>query len=408
MLKRILKIVFSAAAITLTPALASISAADAQRTADFIKLYTVQPVGFRGQLVTTGFTIGKVLHTADGGQVFGFDVNQRGNDGLLGSAKDVGTQGHVQASVETFNQTTAKITKVIVSTRTMDDWVTAGIVGNDVGLILHEHVVNNHNFRSFRTINPVTSQMFTGVWTPPNGANFLLQQVAENQATRKSAILGSDLMDNPIVFSSDVAANTLGPVFHLDPNHFGGADSPQLAQDYIHNQAVIATSPDAGAVGGSVPLIAMVNLSTGATRQFNGVRIPPFNSGYVNGLGVDSATRVACTTTELDADVEFYDLAHETPIMVAGLPGANNNQFNSGTAVVSDPIHKLFLVVQANGTIGPRGDSVIDIYNEGGTLVKSIIGFKAWSVTPGLAINPGRRMGFIQGPTPDALTQFTY
>ena len=208
-------------------------------------------------------------------------------------------------------------------------------------------------------------------------------------------------------FSSNIAANTFGPVIKLDPNHFGLGDGPQLAEDTVSTHAVIATSPDGGRVGGQVPLIAIVDLATGNITQFNGVSIPPFFSGYVNGLGVDSATGIACTSTELDAMVEFYKLPDGSGFAV-GLPGANGNQFYSGEAVVNDPIHKLFLVVQPNGSVGPQGDSVIDVFNERGRLIKSIIGFKAFSVTPQLQINPNTRTGFVSGPTDDAITLFTY
>ena len=406
MLTRACKTLFGAVILALAPALISTPALAAQPSGDAIRLYTLQPVGFGGRLVVTGFGVGKVLHTADGGQVFGFDVDQNGNDGLLGSARTI-SGGHVVASVETFDQATAQIVKVVVATRTMDDWVTEGIFGNDVGLVLHEHVVNNHVTRSFHTLNPVTLNMFTGLWTPPNESNFLIQQVAVNQTTPTAAVLGYDFSGNPMVFSSNIAANTFGPVFHLDPNHFGGGDQPQLAEDTVHNLAVLATSPDGGAVGGQEPLIATVNLATGRMKQFNGVIIQPFHSGYVNGLGVDSATHIACTSTELDANVEFYDLVHQTGFAV-GLPGANGNQLASGEAVLSDPIHKLFLVAQPNGSVGPAGDSVIDIFDEKGNLVKSITGFKAFGVTPGFAVNPAKRIGYIMGPASDALTQFTY
>jgi len=371
-----------------------------------ISLLTLRPSGPHGSLVLAGESVGKVLHTADGGQVFGFDVDQDGTDGLLASAKTI-SQGQVLASVETFDQTTAKITAVVVSTQTMDDFVTEGIGGHDVGLVLHEHVVNNRNIRSFHILAPVSGDRFTGKWTPPNGSNFLLQRLAENQSTNTSAILATDLVGDPFVFSSNVSANTFGPVFALDPNHFGDQDQPQLAQEIAHNRAVLATSPDAGAVGGQEPLIATVNLFTGTMTQFNGVNIPPFHSGFVNGLAVDSSTGIACTTTELDADVEFYDLARETGFFV-GLPGANGAQGFTGEAVAADPIHHLFVVAQPNGSVGPPGDSVIDIFDESGNLVKSITGFKAFGVTPGLAIDPRTRVGFIDGPSADALTRFTY
>jgi hypothetical protein len=396
---------FIASALALFPAMASALPSIAPPKTDFVRLYTLEPTGFGGGMAVTESRIGKVLHTADGGQVFGFDVAQGGTDGLLAEAHDI--PSGVAASVETFDQTTAKITKTVAMTHSMDDFVVFGISAGDVGLVEHEHVVNNQVHRTWHLLDPVTRGSFNGRWTPPHPGDFLLQQVAENQATQTTAIFGIDFTGRPMVFSSNIAANTFGPVFHIDGGEFGLGDGPQLAVDTVHGRAVIATSPDGGAVGGHVPVIAMIDLTTGAMTQFNGVSIPPFFSGYVNGFAVDSATGIACTTTELDANVEFYDLSDGSGFNV-GLPGAGNNQGLAGEAVVSDPIHKLFLVVQPNGSVGPPGDSVIDVFNEKGRLVKSITGFKAWSVTPGIAINPQARMGFIMGPTPDALTQFKY
>ena len=395
------------AAWALLTVLGTSAASHANQPTQFVRLYTMQPVGFGGRMMFTGFATGKVLHTADGGQIFGFDLNQNGNDGLLASARTISPNGQVAASVETWDQTTMKITKTIVMTRTMDDFVTEGIFANDVGLVLHEPVVHNHNHRSFHLLKPVAGNKFNGVWTPPNSANFLLDQIAVNQTTTTAAAFGEDLAGSPLLFSSNIAANTFGPVFHLNPNHFSLADGPKVAEDIVNNDAVIATSPDAGAVGGQVPLIAIIDLATGKMRSFNGVMIPPFNSGYVNGFAVDSATGIGCTSTELDANIEFYNLKDGSGFNVF-LPGANGGQFFSGEAVLNDPIHKLFLIAQPNGSVGPQGDSVIYVYNERGTLIKSIVGFKAWGVTPGMAINPTKRTVYIQGPTDSALTQFTY
>src|SRR5277367_3519774 len=50
--------------------------------------------------------LGKVLTTKDGGQIFGFDIDQNGDDGVLASAVVGGTA----VSVETFDQDTGKIT----------------------------------------------------------------------------------------------------------------------------------------------------------------------------------------------------------------------------------------------------------------------------------------------------------
>ena len=374
--------------------------------AGYVRLSIYQP-SFGGQLVFAGFKIGKVLHTADGGQVFGFDVNHAGDDGLLASAQTVSASGQVLSSVETFSQSSATITKVLVTKLSMDDYVAEGIFAGDTGLVLHEHVISLfHIKRTFHILNPVSGQSFTTFWTPPV-ASLLVNQIAEDQSTGSVAVFGTQ-NDNPIVFSSNVGANKFGPILSLDPNLYGGGNGPQLGEDEAHHLAVIALSPDGGAVGGSVPLMTTINLNSGKMTQFNGFRVPPFNSGFVNGLAVDGATDIACTTTELDADVEFYSVIKGSFVNIAELPGSNNQQFFSGEAVVNDPIHKLFLVAQPNGSVGPAGDSVIDVFDETGKLVKSIKGFKAFGVTPGLTVNPATRMGFISGPTPDALTQFTY
>jgi len=393
-----------ACTLALFPISATASPPRVQHAPTEVRLVTLEPIGFAGRMLITDSRIGKVLHTANGGQVFGFDVDQNGADGILAEAHDIPTG--VAASVETFDQVTATITHTVVSTHSMDDFLAFGIAASDVGLVEREHVANNRVRRTWHVLNPVTGGSFTGTWTPPHANDFLLQQLATNQVTQTSAVFGIDFTGRPMVFGTDVAANTFGPVIRLDPDKFSLGDQPQLAQDTVHDLAVIATSPDGGRVGGSVPLIQMVDLATGAKSQFNGVSIPPFFSGYVNGFAVDSATGIACTSTELDADVEFYTLSDGSGFAV-GLPGANGNQFNSGEAVVNDPIHKLFLVVQPNGTVGPPG-SAIDVFNEKGRLIKSVTGFQAFGVTPQIAINPAARTGFIMGPTPDALTQFKY
>ena len=47
--------------------------------------------------------LGKVLTTADGGQIFGFDINQVGRDGVLATAQTVGPSDYL-VSMETFDQ----------------------------------------------------------------------------------------------------------------------------------------------------------------------------------------------------------------------------------------------------------------------------------------------------------------
>ena len=83
--------------------------------------------------VRGGGSLGPVLTTSDGGQIFGFDIDQNGNDGVLTSAS------YTEISVQTFDETTGKIAKTIgsiegkkvakatttsttVSSRTTSDW----------------------------------------------------------------------------------------------------------------------------------------------------------------------------------------------------------------------------------------------------------------------------------------------
>ncbi|HEY5095004.1 MAG TPA: hypothetical protein VII69_07820 [Candidatus Eremiobacteraceae bacterium] len=350
--------------------------------------------------------LGPVVTTEDGGQIFGFDIDAHGNDGVLSSSQDM-PNGDVLSSVETFNQTTGKIVKKVLVRRNQTDFVTVGIFANDVGLVNHEL---DHGVREYGVMDPVKRNAFTRRWTPPVNPIEVLER-ADNQETTTSVLYAIELFnqDVPDLIVSDVASNTFSRIIHLDPNTFGLNDGPRIAQDTANNKAVIATSPDGGTVGGSVPLIATINLANGKMKSFNGVVTGLFHSGFVNGLAVDSTTGIACTTTELDADVEFYDLAHGTGHFVS-LPNAGGNQAETGAAVVSDSIHHLFLVAQPNSSIS--SGSTIYVYRENGDLLESINGFSfsnAFSVIAArIALNPSKRIGFVNGPDITQLQGFSY
>jgi hypothetical protein len=256
-------------------------------------------------------------------------------------------------------------------------------------------------------MDPVTAHRFTGPWTPPI-KDFDVLQNADNQSTTTSVVYGIDLkhQDKPALVVSNLAGGG-SKLIRLDPNTFR-VGLAQLAQDKATNQAVLAASE--GAVGGPPPINALVNLSTGRITQWNGLNNGPYGSGFVKGLAVDSGTGIACTTTELNAQVEFYDLAKKTGIAVQ-LPGTGDaDQYNSGAAVANDPIHKLFLV--ADPVFAPTGGSAIVVYNEHGELVESIPGFNfsnRYAVIPiRVAVNPELRMGWVDGPGINEIQQFFY
>src|SRR5208283_798973 len=117
-----------------------------------------------------------LVHSQFGGQIFGFDIDQNGTEGLLSEAKTF-SNGNVLAAVETFDQTTGKILKVVALTPPIypdDDFITLGVVVNSVGLVEHEHVQRGFVVqRTFNILNPLDSNSFTGSWTPPIGTQHI-------------------------------------------------------------------------------------------------------------------------------------------------------------------------------------------------------------------------------------------
>jgi len=379
----------AAACVTLVPLLA-LSASAAERHAPGTRRAALAP-GKLGPLLTVG---------TSAGAIFGFDVDQHGTDGLLA----YGALGDAQ--LDTFDQRTGKITKVVAELHSQNDYVANGIFAGDVGLA-DEELSGSHGITpDYQVLDPVSGGAITGSWTPPIERERVLGW-AENQTTTTSLLFAIELNggDAPDVLVSNVPANTFSRVIHLDPNAFALGAQPQLAQDWVLGDAVLATSPDFGRVGGTAPLIETIDVTTGKIRKFNGFNNGPFGAGFVNGLAVDSNTHVACTTTELNSNVEFYDLKNETGITVS-LPNTTpGDQINSGWSVAADPLHKLFLVTQPFDSVTGNG-SAIYAYDETGHLVEQIHGF-SFSF-PSLALHPAQRSGYVSGPALNQLQEFSY
>jgi hypothetical protein len=344
-----------------------------------------------------------IVKSKFGGQIFGFDIDQNGSEGVLTEAKTL-PNGNIQAAVETFDQTTGKILNVITQTKTQDDFLTLGVVGKSVGLIEHEHVVSLLNVqRSFDVLNPLSGNKITGAWKPPIGKGFLIEAVSRNQGGTTNAVFASGPNFNPVVFSSNVAANTFGKQFTLTNQNFTFGVPPVLAYDTATNQAVLAQ--DFGGVT-NVPEIGTVNLSTGATTTFTGVGF-----GFVNGIAIDAADGIVCTTTEIDFSIEFYNLATQSGFTVI-LPGASNQIF-SGADVEFDPVNKLFLIAQPVSSTSPSGSS-IQVFDPQGTFIESINGFSFSNagnvVAAHIALKPSNRTGFVDGPSAGVteIQSFTY
>lgn len=338
--------------------------------------------------------LGAVLTSKDGNQIFGFDINSFGDDGVLATA----------TSVETFDQNTGKIVRSFGKNLGPDsDYVANGIGAGDVGLIEIEKVPQGQQYprRHYKVMNPVAGNKFTGDWTPPI-KGLIAQQFASDQVSPTSVLFALKSLkagEDPVLIVSDVAANTFSNVIKLDQNLFGLCTGPTLGLYTAANKAAFALSPDCGAVGGQAPLNVLVDLSTGKTAQFSGYNNGFFHAGYVNGFAADPNTGVAATTTELNSQVEFYDLNKKAGITFVQLPCTDNtDQTNSGSGIAVDPINKLFLVTDSFYCDGSQGSAIV-VYDEAGNFVETIIGFNMAGSEPAPVLNPSKRMGWVfSGP----------
>jgi hypothetical protein len=352
-----------------------------------------------------------IVNSRFGGQIFGFDIDQNGTEGVLTEAQTL-PDGRTLAAVETFDQATGNIIKVVQRVLSKDDFITLGIVGNSVGLVEREHVNNLFvDRRIYRMLNPLSANAFTGTWTPPLTKDDIISSVSRLQGTDTTLFLyfenGGD--DHALVLASDVAANTFGIQVSLTDRPFVSANAPAIAYDSNGNRAVVAASE--AALGGPAPVIALIDLETGAISTFDGIRGPfPFRQGMINGLAVDSEDGIAVTTTEVDFSVQFYDLQTKTGFSQP-LPGATG-QLQSGTDVQYDPVNKLFFVAQSVSSTGPG--SSIQVYDIHGNLVESLDGFnfsnRSRVIFTHIALHPASRSGYVDGPDDGGtqLQSFTY
>jgi hypothetical protein len=360
----------------------------------------VEPVSREHSGARHAVGLGKVL-TSNAGQIYGYDIDQSGSDGVLATA----------TNIETFNADTGAIVKSFPKHNpSTNSYSLDGIVTGDVALVTRYVTPKGKIYakRFYDVMNPVTANEFTGGWKPPV-KDIQVEQIGPNQATDTTAIFAIELenQDIPILFASDIPKNTFGKVFKLNPSGFSLGDQPQVAQDTATNEAVIATSPDGGRVGGEAPINVLVNLTSGQQTQFQGLNNGPYGSGFVNGLAVDSTTGIAATTTELNAQVEFYNLAAQTGTAVQLPCTGSASQYNSGSGVANDSVNGLFLVAEQEYCNGSQGSAIV-VYDEHGNFVETITGF-TFPVGPGAPVlNPSQRMGWETGPGSNQLQQFFY
>src|SRR5580704_19278611 len=181
-----------------------------------------------------------IVHSALGGFILGYDIDQTGTEGILSQALTLG-DGKANVAVETFDQKTGKTIKIVSQqSDSKNDFVTLGIFGNHVALTEFEHVTTLFvDKRLYATSNPLNSNRFTAKWTPPlPKANYIIQGMAASQGSPTTAVLAFDNSVNNFssyVFSSNVGANTFGTVFQVTDPVFNHDNSAVMAIDTATN-----------------------------------------------------------------------------------------------------------------------------------------------------------------------------
>jgi hypothetical protein len=251
--------------------------------------------------------------------------------------------------------------------------------------------------------------MLTSPWKPGIGQQRIINQVKPSlDGTPTVAVYALSVSTSlpPVIFTSDLAANTFGPIIDITNPDFTVEGPPVLAFDPPRNQAILGHNKPSPFI--VPPVIGFVDLTTGAFLEKTGLGL-----GVINGIAVDSGDGILCTDTSFDSGVQFFDLADFRGISVL-LPGADpQTSTASGAAIEFDPINKLFLVAQpfAEGMLD--NGSAIQIYDPAGNLVETIDGLQFQggnNVFPiHITVNPARRIGYVDGPElTTAIQQFSY
>lgn len=373
---------------------------------------TAPVAGVRPQTVG----LGPVVHSRFAGEIFGWDIDQNGSDGVL---TETVLSGTVINAIETFDESTGQITKVVqkrVRQNANVEPVVDAIAGNDVGVI----DVARDSFRKgvqrddrFDLMSPVAGGKITSRSHPPHPFDVVPNFVTNNQASSSQVMLAlyRDKRGNDAagLYTYDTSTGVWGKRIEF-PKHelFNINEKIYAAVDATTSEAVIGYlgRPRYNPHESSTFLI--MDAATGKVlRSFYGKGF-----GFPNGMAIDPTTDTMCTTTTGDMDVEFYNLASgkgkavQIPVLFGG--GAETN----GAAVAADPINHLFLVAQLNSTFSSNGGSTVIVYDEHGKLVEFINGFNFLNqfsvVVPHLAVNPSKRIGYVDGPNFNELQEFTY
>lgn len=351
---------------------------------------------------------GPVLTSKFGGPIFGWAIDENATDGVLTEVTSLSFPS--KSVVETFDQTTARIVKVVRKQNTgaqgNRELVVDAIAANDVGLIDDGRV----NLRTFRThdvyyaMDPVSKAKITATWTRPPGTDFQIKDIADQQVDPRTVMAATivPVITEPPLFEvvvTDIATNKILRVLH--PPKLDGVNYPYfVAEDTTTHHAYV---PAANYHSQTV----FIDFDVLTGHVSNNFVAPPF-SGPVAGLAIDSAAHMMCTTTTSTYSVQMYDITTKKQTFVGQIPNSGG-ELQAPSSVAADPVNHLFLVEQAQSL---EGGSEIYVYDEKGNVLESLRGFQfpGYALTPGsqIQIVPSSRSGYVVGPGANQLQSFTY
>src|SRR5579863_8185646 len=138
--------------------------------------------------------LGPVVFSALGGGIFGWDIDQNGDDGLL--SETAFERSSFLNAIEIFDERTGNITKVVRKWSTNGEgpmpYVDA-IAGNDIGFIDGQHYFfrNSRVVRDdkFYEMNTVTGGVINLSWSPGRVVNLLPNFLTDNEASSSQVFM---------------------------------------------------------------------------------------------------------------------------------------------------------------------------------------------------------------------------
>ena len=342
------------------------------------------------------------IAASDGGYVNnGYAINSNGSDAFLTSGQTTAS-GQTLSSVETFDQTTGRVTGTVASSQSNVYFTPAwGTYGGDTGLYGTYDPASGNS--SYNLLSPVASGTVGAAWTSPDPD---LLQLAQNPAGTTTAGLAgpSGAGGHYHVFGTDIATNTSGPEYDVSGpiSGFNYGFYNWIAENPKTNTAVIGGGDLLGNC--SAPVIVSINLADGTQTATAGL-----GAGIAQGLAVDTKTSKAFMLSDCDNGLEAYDLASHTGTLTT-IPGFNN------IYVAVDEQHSQLLVTQLQGedaAINNNALSSVLVLGEDGTLIKRMEQFNFFNgfipfESSGLQVNPGTRTGYAWGYLLQQLEPFSY